>query len=95
MSRADASGNPDWKVFMYSLIEEVAKTRKMFTSDDVFDLAEKRKGPDTHELRAFGPLMMRAAKSRICRKANVAAVPSRRSSLHASPRTVWESLIHE
>jgi hypothetical protein len=94
MAHVDGAALPEWKILMEQLVETVAGRMKRFTSDDVFDLLDTYPGaPTTHDLRAFGPIMMRAAKNGICRKADCAAVPSRRVSLHASPRTVWESLI--
>lgn len=93
MSRVEAHATAGWSELMFGLVVEVAKSKTQFTSDDVFDLAETRMPISTHDLRAFGPVMMKAARQKICRKANVAAVPSRRASLHASPRAVWESMI--
>lgn len=93
MSRVEAGASIGWTDLMYELVVEVAKARPRFTSDDVFDLAELRGTSTTHDLRAFGPVMMRAARDGVCQKADCAAIPSRRASLHASPRAVWESLI--
>lgn len=93
MSRVEANATAGWSELMFGLVIEVAKSQSRFTSDDVFNLAETRMPISTHDLRAFGPVMMKAARQNICRKANVAAVPSRRASLHASPRAVWESMI--
>jgi hypothetical protein len=94
MAQVAANATPGFADVMYELVRKVAQHKPTFTSDDVFDLYEERKdAPTTHDLRAFGPVMMRAARNKICSKANVAPVSSRRPSLHASPRTVWTSLI--
>lgn len=93
MARAEEHAAPGWSEIMLGLVIEVAKQKPRFTSDDVMDLADaKGVTQQTHDLRAFGPVMMRAAKMHVCRKANVAPVNSRRASLHASPRAVWDSL---
>lgn len=95
MSCVEAGASIGWGDLMYELVLEVARSKVRFTSDDVFDLADKRGTSATHDLRAFGPVMMRAARERVCAKANIAPIPSRRVSLHASPRAVWDSLIFE
>jgi hypothetical protein len=95
MERVDGNANPAWSIEMLALVTEVALAKPYFTSDDVFELALERNLPTTHEPRAFGPVMMKAAKQGICAKANVAPKISRRASLHGSPRAVWESLIYE
>ena len=93
MSRSEAGALPEWSYLMLELVERTARKRRFFTSDDVFDLYYERSGaPTTHDSRAFGPVMMRAAKSGLCRKTD-RVVPSRRKSLHASPRSIWESLV--
>jgi hypothetical protein len=93
MARVEEHAEPGWNDTMYALVEEIVRRQVTFTSDDVFDLAELRGvAHGTHDRRAFGPVMMRAARDGLCRKANVAAQPSRRASLHASPRAVWVSL---
>jgi hypothetical protein len=95
MERVDAHASPEWKAAMQELVVEVARRHKQFTADDVFELAAERGVRSTHDRRAFGPVMMRAKRAGVCIKANAVAVPSRRRSLHASPITVWDSLIWE
>jgi hypothetical protein len=95
MARVEDAATEGWAEAMLDLVEEVARKRPRFTSDDVFDLSQDRNVPHTHDLRAFGPVMVRAARKGFCVKANVAPVASRRVSLHASPRAVWDSLIFE
>ena len=95
MARVDAAASDTWKVYMREAVRQTCLRMNRFTSDDVFDRVDA--DPNalvTHELRAFGPVMLRAAHLGWCRKADVAPVPSRRESLHYSPRAVWESLIH-
>ena len=94
MERVDKHASEAWKKLMYRLIVTAARTKPQFTSDDIFDLffmlGER---PETHDYRALGPVMREAAKNNICVKANVAPINSSRRSLHASPRTVWISLL--
>jgi hypothetical protein len=96
METVERAADPDWRGTMLDLVVRVARSRPRFTSDDVFDLYEGTGSTSTtHDLRAFGPVMMRAAKLGVCRKAECAPINSRRASLHASPRAVWDSLIFE
>ena len=93
IARGEAAAIQGWSALMGVLVQQVARSKSTFTSDDVFDLLELRAGsPTTHDARAFGSVMLRAARTGICRKTNTVA-PSRRKSLHASPRAIWESLI--
>jgi hypothetical protein len=98
MQQVEENANEIWIEYMLDLVWDVCKVRRQFTVDDVFDLyyaVPETRRPVTHELRAMGPVMNRAAKEGMCEKANLPAIPSRRRSLHASPRTVWNSLICE
>lgn len=94
MGRAEASANAEWLAYMREAVRQTCLTMSRFTSDDVFDRVDADPhAPTTHELRAFGPVVLGAAAAGWCQKANVAPVPSRRESLHSSPRSVWESLL--
>ena len=96
MAQVEENADEAWKRIMYGLVVMVARRRQRFTSDDVFEAYyATHQTAQTHEPRAFGPVMMRAAKNGVCRKADCASVNSRRASLHASPRAVWDSLILE
>jgi hypothetical protein len=96
MAQVDENAAPAWKDAMRPCIEETAKQHRLFTADHVWDLAETRGiSETTHDKRAFGPLMLWAAKAGICRKTNGPQIPSKRRTLHASPIQVWESLVYE
>ncbi len=95
MARAAAGASDEWKTAMLTCVELVARKMSRFTADDVFDLADEQRVPEHTENRAFGPVMMRAARLGYCRK--LEEFPdtqlSRRPQLHASPIQIWESLI--
>ena len=94
MSRAEGGAPVEWSDYMLMQVRLTALELPRFTADDVFDRVDADPGaPSTHDLRAFGPVMMRAAKLGYCCKMDVAPVASRRKSLHASPRAVWRSLL--
>ena len=95
MSQAAENADQAWADLMLELVRLTCLEQPRFTVDDPMDRYEMIEGerPTTHEPRAMGPVMMRAAKLGYCRKADLAPIPSRRRSRHASPCAVWESLI--
>jgi len=94
MARSEANAEPTWADHMLAFVQEIARTHRLFTADDVFELAYEAGVYDgTHDRRAFGPVMLRAAKAGWCQKADCAPRNSNRRSLHGSPRAVWQSLI--
>ena len=97
MNQVEDNANHYWIEFMVDCVWDVCRVMLYFTADDVFDRYEDQPDPKptTHEPRAMGPVMNRAAKEGLCEKANVPGAPSRRRSLHARPRTVWKSKIYE
>jgi hypothetical protein len=95
MSQAELGANPAWSAEMLEHVVATARAVLYFTSDDVFRRAYTAGlTARTRDQRAFGPVMVRAAKAGVCRKANLAPVNSDRRTLHASPRTVWQSLLY-
>lgn len=95
MSRGADAANAAWKTFMLATVKQAALSKERFTADDVFDIVAATPNPPvTHDKRAFGHVMRQAARSGFCKKADCAAVQSRRRTLHASPIQVWDSLIY-
>jgi hypothetical protein len=93
LERVEANANLDWKEEAFKAVVLAATELRQLTADDVYDRLPS--GIFTHEPRALGPVMLRALRDSLIIKANVAARPSRRRSLHASPRTVWDSQIFD
>jgi hypothetical protein len=95
MAQVAANANDDWSVLMLKLVRLTCLEQPSFTTDEPDDRYEAIEGdkPVTHDKRALGPVMMRAAKLGYCRKTNTVQA-SRRKKLHASPIAIWESLIY-
>ena len=91
MDRVDKHADIDWLAEAQKAVFKTATEMPYFTSDDVHERISAI--ASTHEPRALGPVMMRAVKDHWMMKAMCPSAPSRRKSLHASPRTVWQSLI--
>jgi len=95
MTRVDEGADPSWSARMQAYAVETARALPFFTSDDVYRRAlAAGMTMSTHDQRAFGPVMLRVAKAGVCRKADLPPVNSQRKTLHASPRSVWRSLIY-
>ena len=95
MDQVDLNANPVWKDLMLELVRVVALTHASFTTDDVMILyREIEDAPTTHDLRALGPVMNKAAKLGYCEKTNTVD-GSIRPSNHQRPLAIWKSLIFE
>ncbi|MEY9493719.1 hypothetical protein [Bradyrhizobium elkanii] len=97
MEQVEAHANPEWQALILELTRIVCLTHRLFTIDDVMALyvaIQDDDRPVTHELRALGPAMLRAARAGYCKKTNRVAGSHRRSN-HNRPLAVWQSLICE
>jgi hypothetical protein len=95
MRRVGINMNPEWSEFAFRCVSEVASTRSEFTADDIDDQIESYTAagrPVTHEKRALGVVMTRAARAGLIQPTD-RIIPSTRRKLHNSPRRVWQSLI--
>ena len=84
---ADTGAEMDWKTTALEAVRQVCIKHPTFTSDTVWRLL-----PTTKENRAFGPVMMRAAKLGYC-TALQEWVPSARPQVHMNQIRVWRSLM--
>ncbi|MGY3615706.1 hypothetical protein [Bradyrhizobium sp. USDA 10063] len=92
MDQAESHANAAWLDLMLELTRVVCLTHEYFTVDDVVDLYRHvEDAPVTHEPRALGPVMLRAAKAGYCKKTNTTEARSN----HNRPLAVWRSLICE
>lgn len=92
MSAADLAADADWREVALQAVEEVARHKTELTTDDVLAVLA-RSGQTTSELRALGPVMLRAAQAgwitATDRFVNSAAV-----SRNHAPKRVWRSNIN-
>lgn len=93
MAKVDAAADDYWKEAamesIRSLCDEI-DFAGVFTTDDVWDKLEKD-WPEakTHEPKALGPVMARAAKLGYIRKTDQ-TLDSKREECHARPVRVWK-----
>lgn len=95
MDQVEANADKAWSDLMLHLVHLTCLEQHRFTTDEPTDRYEAIKGdkPVTHDTRAMGPVMIRAAKAGYCRKTNITE-DSRRKSCHNRPLAIWESLIY-
>jgi hypothetical protein len=95
MAQVEANANQEWSDYMLEQVRLTCMRLPRFTADAVFERASADPAaPGTHDLRAFGPVMTRAAKLGYCQLTNT-TIRSSRASCHNRPLAVWESLICE
>jgi hypothetical protein len=92
MQQVDDNASLAWKREADKAALRAARVCEYLTSDDVVKLIPP--SARTHEWRAMGPVMQRAARAGMIVKADMPGRNSNRPALHASPRTVWKSLVY-
>lgn len=88
--RVDEHADPDWKDVARDAIAFLATTRHEFTTDDVWAELD-RHSATTHEPRALGALMRKAARQRLIAPTD-RYVTSTRAACHSRPVKVWRTL---
>jgi len=91
MDRADRHANEAWKQAADEAVLRTAKEQPKLTTDDM--LQRMPPGVKTHEMRALGPVMLRAAKNGWIEKSLNPYRMSTRKINHRRPLQVWDSLL--
>lgn len=94
MEQAEANADVLWRLAAFDAIVAVAREQPFLTTDHVVERMRPG-GAQTHEWRALGPIMLRAAREGVIKKSGLPSVLCRRRSRHAAPITVWRSLLYE
>lgn len=93
MEQADRNAKPDWKHWFDGCVLAAAKKKPFITSDDVLEEIEALpNAPETHNLSAIGPAMIRAGKMGILEhteRVERSKRPGKNGNLH----TVWKSTV--
>lgn len=92
IDRAEKHADDEWMLFALAAVCRVSRQKRTFTADDVAEVMSKiPTPPETHEKRAMGPVMMRAAKLGWCEQTDE-YTRSSRAEQHGCPKRVWRSL---
>lgn len=94
IARADAHAQEYWKKCYDQSVYAICVTQLTFVPDDVMKYM-KANFPDaeTHDLRAAGAGMQRAARAGWCKNTNTVR-SSENPEHHKMRKTVWESLVY-
>jgi len=92
IAQVEANADREWKTAALNAVRWLAANRVEFTSDDVWRLLPHQSAATTHEPRALGAVMRKAARDGLVRKTD-RVVNSTRVECHARPVAVWQSLI--
>lgn len=88
IDRADRAADLEWKVAAMMAVRQIARERREFTTDDVWERI-----PAVREPRALGAVMQKAAKAGVIEKSDRVR-ESDRPEAHSNPKAVWLSLTH-
>ena len=89
IGRADEHADREWKDAAYEAVSDLALFCEHFTTDDVH---ERLGDVHTHDKRAMGAIMLRAARDGLI-VATDRYVASDRAVAHRNPKRVWRSLV--
>lgn len=93
IAQADANAKEEWKHWFDGCVMAAAKKKAEITSDDVLaEIEALPHAPETHNLAAIGPAMIRAAKMGLLRGTD-RTVRSQRPEKNGNLHRVWESIV--
>lgn len=88
IDRVEANASPQWLTACYSVITQVAFSRDIFTSDDIWDALDRAKVDAPAEPRALGSVMRQAMRDGLITTTDK-YVPSTRAVCHGNPKRCW------
>lgn len=92
IDRVSANADPNWKFLAIQATRKVAMQRETFTSEHVWaELVAE--GSTTHEPKAMGGILRKAAQEGICEVTERFIKSSSRIN-HRRPLQIWKSLIY-
>lgn len=90
IQRSEDHANEAWKAAAYAAVEACAQRRETLIVDDVWPYLEAL-SETTHDFRALGPVMRKAAKEGVIAKTDQFRLSHAHN--HGTPRPVWKSLV--
>jgi hypothetical protein len=95
IERADEHADPDWKAVFFRTLIDVAVSEESFTTDEIWKRLEGDPNvPKTHERRAAGAIVLRAAKAGVIKMLPDQFRTSQRAHCHGSLLRVYASKIY-
>jgi hypothetical protein len=96
MDQVEAAANEAWKALILDIVWDIACEIEFLTTDDVcirYRSLPEDSRPGTHEWRALGPQMTKAAKLGFIVKTPNFRPSTDGARRHAAPLQIWRSLI--
>ena len=95
MKQVDDAADAEWKEFILDIIWEIACVVEFFTTDQICIRYRNIPGPkpDTHNWKALGPRMQKAAKLKYIEKTGQFVKSTDGTRRHGAPLQVWRSLV--
>ena len=93
INQAEQAANKYWREVAYDALLEVLKLHKFFTTDEVWEILN-RKFPEviTHEKKAMGGVIRKAQRAGLCISTD-RVQRSTRPECHRHPNLLWKSLL--
>jgi len=93
IDQVEIHADQEWSELAYRAVRWVASRMDYFTTDDVWEaLVRYHSEAGTHERRAMGAIMVRAARDGLI-MATEGFRPTSRAVAHRGPKRIWRSLI--
>ena len=92
IDRVERNADEEWKRAAHLAVAAAAQRREQFTTDLVVEIMAERGNVSTHEPRAMGAVMRRAARLGVVAATDVYE-QSRNPEAHKRPKRVWRSLV--
>jgi hypothetical protein len=90
LQTVEANASEQWNEHALDAIRAAARVHPELTVDDVHPFITE----PVHDLRALGPVMLRAARDGVIRRKPGAYRTSDRPETHSRPLAVWTSLLY-
>jgi len=95
IAASESGASEEWKAAAIEALHRVALKRYDFTAADVYAELADSGGPETHDNRALGPIMLAGARKGWITRTDFLRVDEIRRWCHNQTNRVWESQIHQ
>lgn len=92
ITKVEAHADPAWLEMAAFGVQQLAASRDVFTTDDVWEWLDRNTPLRPHEPRAMGAVMRKGAAAGVIQASGVYE-QSRREECHNRPVMVWSSLV--
>ena len=92
INQVEENANQQWMDEALEVVKRLSKTFNLFTTDDVWNWMQYlHPDSETHDNRAMGAVMRKAARGKLCIPTDK-YIKSTRTSCHHRPIRVWKGI---